>query len=77
MLSYNSPTVKIIRPSAKFHPSPSIHVALLTANDASFPEEIHAGQASINLIFGLQHSFKNYKESRKQISNKFKLILFQ
>ena len=39
MLSYKSPAVKIIKPSAKFHPTPSIHATLLMANDASFPEE--------------------------------------
>ena len=48
------------------------------ANDASFPEETHAGQVSKNLIFGLQHSFKNYKESRQCKSvTSLKLILFQ
>ena len=78
MLSYKSPDVKIIRPSAKFHPIPSIHVALLMANDASFYEETHAGQTSKNLSFGLQHSLKNYKESRKRKSvTTLKLILFQ
>ena len=60
MLLHKSPAVKIIRLSGKFHPTPSIHVAPLTANDASFSEETQAGQESKNLIFGLQHSFKNY-----------------
>ena len=64
--SYNSPAVKIISPSAKFQPNPSIHVAPLMTNDVLFPEEIYAGQVSKILIFGLQHSFKNYKESRQR-----------
>ena len=29
-------------------------VAPLTANDVSFPDETHAGEANKNLIFGLQ-----------------------
>ena len=78
MLLYKSPAVKIIRPSAKFHPTPRIHVAPLTANNASFPEETHAGQAIKNFILGLQHSLKNYKESRQRKSvTSLKLILFQ
>ena len=78
MLSYKSPAVKIIRPSAKFHPTPSIHVAPLTSSDAPLPEETLASQASINVIFGLQHSLKNYKESRQRKSvTSLKLISFQ
>ena len=77
MLSYKSPIVKIIRPSAKFHPTPSIHVVPLRANDASFPEETHASHANKNLILGLHHSFKNYQESRQRKSvTSLKLILF-
>ena len=78
MLSYKSPAVKIIKSSAKFLPTPSIHVAPLTANDESSPEETHTDQASKNLIFGLQHSFENYKDSRQRKSvTSLKLILFQ
>ena len=50
MISYKSLAVKITRPSTKFDPTPSIHVVLLTANDASLPEETRAIQASKNLF---------------------------